>query len=154
MKHFSRVAHGAPGSQFRVNYRRFVFWAKPAASPTSITVHKFGGSSVGSADAFRAVLGGILVPYMRSRRKPVAVLSAMLGVTNRLIDSATAASQGRFSTVRELRGFLRSMHMATLDGALAGMCADTGTSIWCFNLRLVCRPRSRSQCPYDCCTSN
>ena len=96
--------------------RRLALWAKPVVTPAPITVHKFGGSSVGNADAFRSVVGTILVPYSRARRRPIAVLSAMLGVTNRLLDAATAASGGRMSAVRELRSFLRTMHLATLDG--------------------------------------
>jgi aspartate kinase len=58
-----------------------------------LRVVKFGGSSVGNADAFKAV-GGILKHFKRRGENVVAVFSAMMSVTNRLIKSSDAASRG------------------------------------------------------------
>lgn len=86
----------------------------PVPDTSRITVHKFGGSSVGNASAITKVLHNILLPHLNARRKPIAVLSAMLGVTNHLIHAARAACVGQSTKVREIRSILRGMHAATL----------------------------------------
>jgi hypothetical protein len=93
-------------------------WA-PTPDTNHISVHKFGGSSVGNAGAMESVLTHILLPHLNARRRPVAVLSAMLGVTNRLIDAARAAKHGQSSAFRDIRADLYGMHRRTLDGVLS-----------------------------------
>jgi aspartokinase len=47
----------------------------------------------------------------------VAVLSAMYGVTNKLIEAAAAALKGDTASVARLRGELHALHRNTLQGA-------------------------------------
>ena len=49
-------------------------------------VHKFGGTSVGSAERFAAVVDIVLA----QTKAPVVVVSAMSGVTNQLVNGARA----------------------------------------------------------------
>lgn len=63
----------------------------------------------------KSVTQQILLPHLHARRRPVAVVSAMLGVTNRLVEAAGAARDGRASAVREIRHALRRLHVAALD---------------------------------------
>ncbi len=62
-------------------------------------VLKFGGTSVGSANSIRAVLG-ILKQQNAKGENPVTVLSAMSGVTNLLIKMAENASVGESFTAQ------------------------------------------------------
>jgi len=79
-----------------------------------LRVVKFGGSSVGNADAFKAV-GGILKHY-RKRRKDtvVAVFSAMMSVTNRLLSATEAAARRDMNQVTLAKDFLFNMHRKTV----------------------------------------
>lgn len=76
------------------------------------SVWKFGGSSVGSAQAFRNCAGVILANH-EANNETVAVLSAMFGVTNKLLDAAHAAVRGDPAKVQKLRGDLLSLHTKT-----------------------------------------
>lgn len=81
----------------------------------------------------------------------MAVLSAMLGVTNRLIDAANCSAQGRMSAVRDIRQFLRVMHASTLDGEafLRSVDLPARSSQRC---RIpILRARSRPQHPEGYC---
>jgi len=80
-----------------------------------LRVVKFGGSSVGNADAFKAV-GGILKHFKRRGETVVAVFSAMMSVTNRLIKASDAASRGDMKQVALMKDFLFELHRKTVIG--------------------------------------
>ncbi len=74
-------------------------------------VMKFGGTSVGSAEAIRR-----LTDIVRGRldRKPVIVVSAVSGVTNRLIAAAQSAQKRGTEPERAMKELAR-IHHAILD---------------------------------------
>ncbi len=73
-------------------------------------VMKFGGTSVGSADAIRQV---VAVVSKALAEKPVVVVSAMSGVTNTLLDAA-ARAHTRSATPEELVEPLTTRHREVL----------------------------------------
>ncbi|MBI3161723.1 MAG: aspartate kinase [Chloroflexi bacterium] len=77
-------------------------------------VMKFGGTSVGSADALKSAVQ-IIQDAKRDWARVVVVTSAMSGVTNLLLDSAASASQGTVDTLRESESALRAKHFDTLN---------------------------------------
>jgi aspartokinase/homoserine dehydrogenase 1 len=86
---------------------------------TKIRVMKFGGTSVGDAACIRraaeiiAAGGGPLI----------AVVSAMSGVTNRLIAAASASATGDAQAASDLGNALRTQHLAAIDTLIV----DAGT---------------------------
>ena len=72
-------------------------------------VVKFGGTSVGSADAMMQA-AGIAVALAEDGHHVAVVTSAMSGVTDALLASAAAAVAGDRDTVRELAAMLREKH--------------------------------------------
>ena len=78
------------------------------------TVHKFGGSSLASADLYRRV-GGVL--RGRDDEKMGVVVSAMGGVTNRLIELVELTEQ-RDSAYRRRLDELRAFQFETIDDLL------------------------------------
>ena len=74
-------------------------------------VHKFGGTSVGNAERFAAVAEIVLAQEPGS----VVVVSAMSGVTNRLIAGARAAAEGRDGVYREVKAALLARHLAVVE---------------------------------------
>jgi aspartokinase/homoserine dehydrogenase 1 len=88
---------------------------------------KFGGTSVGSAEAIARVAGIVRrvrentlhpTPGVAARRTAV-VVSAMSGVTNELVRAAQMAVQGRDDVVAEIVRALRERHRATLAALAA-----------------------------------
>jgi len=79
-----------------------------------LRVLKFGGSSVGNADAFKSV-GKILKHYKR-QETVVAVFSAMMSVTNRLLSASEAAARGDMKQVTLIKNFLFDFHHKTIQG--------------------------------------
>jgi len=80
-------------------------------------VMKFGGTSVGDANAMKAVKS--IVSYERTNWKEIAVvISALAGVTNLLIDSAMAAAQGDMNRVDSNIETIRLKHHSTINNAL------------------------------------
>ncbi|NLS75960.1 MAG: aspartate kinase [Chloroflexi bacterium] len=77
-------------------------------------VMKFGGTSVGSQEAFRQVIK-IVQDALTRDPQVVVVVSAMSGVTNALIEGATAASRGDHETYQRLKSELLSRHLSTVD---------------------------------------
>jgi len=83
---------------------------------------KFGGTSVGSAEAIARVAEIVHRTQENAlhpapgvdRRKVVVVASAMSGVTNDLIRAAESAVQGRDRVVQEIMQELRQRHFDTL----------------------------------------
>jgi aspartate kinase len=88
---------------------------------------KFGGTSVGSADAFAQVatiVGQKVAEQAHARRPGVAVVtSAMSGVTNLLIDAAQRAANGDEIFFHEAENSLRVKHMS-----VAGQLIDDGNA--------------------------
>ncbi len=83
-------------------------------SQTSKTlVMKFGGTSVGSADAIRQV-AEIVRDTRKEWARVVVVTSALSGVTNLLLDSATRAAKGDLSTFYQTVRDLTERHYAVL----------------------------------------
>lgn len=82
-------------------------------------VMKFGGTSVGSADAL--VKATQIVKDARAEYARVVVItSAMSGVTNLLLDSASLAAQGKVDSLASARtaSTLREKHFAVADALI------------------------------------
>jgi len=77
-------------------------------------VMKFGGTSVGSADALKNAIQ-IIRDAKKDWARVVVVTSAMAGVTNLLLDSAASASQGMADSLPQAESTLRSKHFDALD---------------------------------------
>jgi aspartate kinase len=80
-------------------------------------VMKFGGTSVGSADALKNAIQ-IIRDAKRDWDRVVVVTSAMSGVTNLLLDSAGSASHGRIDSLAEAATTLREKHFAAADALI------------------------------------
>ena len=84
-------------------------------------VVKFGGTSVGDADAIRR---GAEIVRGRLARQPIVVVSALAGTTNALIAIAEQAAKGHLiGAVRAVEG-LRERHLAQADLLLGAAAAD------------------------------
>jgi aspartokinase/homoserine dehydrogenase 1 len=79
---------------------------------TSLCVMKFGGTSVGDADCVRRAAE--IVKSAAARRPVVVVVSAMSGVTNRLIHAARSAEAGEQDFIT-LTAELRDQHRRALE---------------------------------------
>ncbi|MFN8412062.1 MAG: aspartate kinase [Anaerolineales bacterium] len=77
-------------------------------------VMKFGGTSVGSADALRNATQ-IIRDAKKDWARIVVVTSAMSGVTNLLLDSAALATQGKVDSLPKAEATLREKHFAAAD---------------------------------------
>ncbi|MFN8426335.1 MAG: aspartate kinase [Anaerolineales bacterium] len=77
-------------------------------------VMKFGGTSVGSADALACAVQ-IIRDAKRDWARVVVVTSAMSGVTDLLLQSASLAAQGKLDSLPETESTLRQKHFAALD---------------------------------------
>ncbi|HXF64689.1 MAG TPA: aspartate kinase [Caldilineaceae bacterium] len=88
-------------------------------------VMKFGGTSVGSAEAFAQVAAIVAQRMAEQAQTPrpgvVVVTSAMSGVTNMLIEAAQRAAAGDESFFRETENTLRVKHQS-----VAGQLIDDG----------------------------
>lgn len=86
--------------------------------PSNICVMKFGGTSVGNARAIEGVVQ-ILKRY-QSELPVVAVISAMSGITNRLVAICEAMQRGDTNlTLRELRAIFDTHMTATTEVRLS-----------------------------------
>jgi aspartate kinase len=77
-------------------------------------VMKFGGTSVGSPEAITQT-AAIVRKYKRQWDRLVVVVSAMSGVTDKLIRSAETASQGDIATCQTIIADLQTHHQNTID---------------------------------------
>ena len=81
-------------------------------------VMKFGGTSVGSADAIRGVKQ--IVADARAKQAPVVVVvSAMSTITETLLAAARAAVAGDTATMQERLTHLEKKHLDTVDTLFA-----------------------------------
>ena len=79
----------------------------------SLIVQKYGGTSVGSPDRIQNVARRIL-ETQKSGNRVVAVVSAMAGVTNQLIELADQVSSGNQPTDREMDVLLATGEQTTI----------------------------------------
>jgi len=82
--------------------------------PEKTLVMKFGGTSVGSADAL-AKATQIIKDARAKYPRVVVVTSAMAGVTNLLLDCATLAAQGKADLLARAESTLREKHFTAAD---------------------------------------
>src|SRR5271163_4894424 len=75
---------------------------------TPLRIMKFGGTSVGDASCIEKVVE--IIRASAGESDPVVVVSAMSGVTNKLIDAATQAIAGNRSEVTTIFDGLREQH--------------------------------------------
>ncbi|MBN2006710.1 MAG: aspartate kinase [Anaerolineae bacterium] len=78
---------------------------------------KFGGTSVGSAEAHRQV-AGIIEEQIRHWDRVVVIVSAIRGVTDALIEGARTAASGDGQTYRAIVADLRVRHYRVMDELL------------------------------------
>ncbi len=78
---------------------------------------KFGGTSVGDADCIRRAAA--IVKSAAAQRPVVVVVSAMSGVTNRLVQAAHRAEQGEQDFIAQLASELRSQHVTALEALVS-----------------------------------
>ena len=89
-------------------------------------VVKFGGTSVGDADAIRRAAE---IVRGRMGRRPIVVVSAMAGVTNELLGLADQASHGHLiGALRAVEG-LRDRHLAAAEALLGGDDGDIASEL-------------------------
>ena len=90
-------------------------------------VAKFGGTSVGDAEAIARTAG---IVRARLPRSPVVVTSALAGTTNRLIEIGHQAAAGQLIVALSIVEELRARHFAAIDelgvGGDAELVTDTG----------------------------
>ena len=80
-------------------------------------VMKFGGTSVGSADALINATQ-IIRDAKQDWARIVVVTSAMSGVTNLLLDSAASASHGKVDSLPQAESTLKEKHFAAADALI------------------------------------
>ncbi|MEP7135957.1 MAG: aspartate kinase [Chloroflexota bacterium] len=80
-------------------------------------VMKFGGTSVGSADALINA-AQIIRDAKQDWARVVVVTSAMSGVTNLLLDSAASASHGKVDSLPAAESTLREKHFSAADALI------------------------------------
>jgi aspartate kinase len=92
-----------------------------------VIVAKFGGTSVGDAEAIARTAG---IVRARLERSPVVVTSALAGTTNRLIEIGQQAAAGQLIVALTIVEELRARHFATIDALGVGddteLVTDTG----------------------------
>jgi aspartokinase/homoserine dehydrogenase 1 len=84
-------------------------------------VHKFGGTSVGSAERFASVADIISQHHLQplgDSCESVVVVSAMSKVTSQLVAGARAAAEGRDTAYREIKAALLQRHLEVVDSLL------------------------------------
>ncbi|MCS7079169.1 MAG: aspartate kinase [Chloracidobacterium sp.] len=81
-------------------------------------VLKFGGTSVGDADRIRQLVS-IVNAEREQDARIVVVVSAMAGVTNRLLDAARSAACGNVAAVADAHAELRRRHLDALTQLVA-----------------------------------
>jgi bifunctional aspartokinase / homoserine dehydrogenase 1 len=93
-------------------------------------VMKFGGTSVGSADALSQATQIIKDAQIKFPRL-VVVTSAMSGVTDLLLKSASLAAQGNIDSLPETESVLREKHFSAADALIGNgrLCEETKVEI-------------------------
>ena len=101
-------------------------------------VMKFGGTSVGSADALTQATQ-IIMDARREYPRLVVIASAMAGVTDLLLKSATLAAQGNTESLPQTEALLREKHFAAADALIkeVNLCKTTKAEIEALIFTLV-----------------
>ena len=101
-------------------------------------VMKFGGTSVGSADALQQA-AQIIRNAQDEFTRVVVVTSAMSGVTDLLLQSASLAAQGKVDWLPQAESTLREKHLSVIAALIHDeqRCADTKAEINALILSLV-----------------
>jgi aspartate kinase len=101
-------------------------------------VMKFGGTSVGSVDALTRATQ-IITDACREHPRVVVIASAMAGVTDLLLKSATLAAQGNTESLPETEATLREKHFSAADSLIRNedLCETTKSAINALILTLV-----------------
>jgi len=81
-----------------------------SAAPRPLVIHKFGGTSLAAAD--RIAAAAATIRKHAGRERLVVVASATSGTTNRLLDAAQQAENGKMGVWREIVEELRETHLA------------------------------------------
>ena len=81
-----------------------------------VQVMKFGGTSVADAACIRQVVE--IVRQAAKKNRVVVVVSAMAGVTNKLVEAAARAEAGDGDSVRAILKTLRAQHFAAADALI------------------------------------
>ena len=85
-------------------------------SKKPLRVMKFGGTSVGDASCIARVVA--IIRSASSESELALVVSAMAGVTNKLVEAASQAEAGNANAVGEIVSQLRQQHEAALKGLI------------------------------------
>ncbi len=98
--------------------------------PKQTLVMKFGGTSVGSADALINARR-IIQDAKQDWARVVVVTSAMSGVTDLLLKSASLAAQGKIDSLPDAESKLREKHFAAIDALIQDQqrCAEVKAEI-------------------------
>jgi aspartokinase/homoserine dehydrogenase 1 len=98
--------------------------------PKQTLVMKFGGTSVGSADAL-AKVAQIVKDARAEYPRVVVITSAMSGVTNLLLDSAALATQGKVDSLPGTESALREKHFSEANALIKDekLCQQTKQEI-------------------------
>jgi aspartate kinase len=88
-----------------------------------LCVMKFGGTSVGDADCIRRAAE--IVKAGAAKSPVVVVVSAMSGVTNRLIDAANRAKTGQSQHIAQIISDLRKQHTTALEALVSDLTRRT-----------------------------
>ena len=93
-------------------------------------VMKFGGTSVGSIGALTQAVQ-IIQDARAEYPRLVVITSAMAGVTDLLLKSATLAAQGDVGSLSEIETTLREKHLSAADALITGdkLCEETKSQI-------------------------
>lgn len=92
--------------------------ANQKSSSKNTLVMKFGGTSVGSADAMKKTTQ-IVLQARADWPRLVVVTSALSGVTNLLLDSAASAAQGSLQHLGHAEKTLRDKHFGVADALIS-----------------------------------
>ncbi len=87
---------------------------------------KFGGTSVGDANCIPRA--ATIVRYTAAQRPVVAVVSAMSGVTNRLVAAAQEAEQGEQDFISQLIDDLHTQHITALESLTSNAASRAETT--------------------------
>src|SRR5215207_8990181 len=85
--------------------------------PKQTVVMKFGGTSVGSADALQQA-AQIIKDARDKFARVVVITSAMSGVTDLLLKSASLAAQGKIDSLPQAESMLREKHFTAIDALI------------------------------------
>jgi aspartate kinase len=83
-----------------------------------LSVHKFGGTSLGSAQRFAAVADLLLERYGEHAAEAVVVVSAISGTTSQLIAGARAAAEGEDRRYWQAKASLLERHLQVVSELL------------------------------------